>query len=82
MHWWSADDDSWWIVSRCGECGVWAEVLLENAHAAWYDLELDRQMAAMSCAAQRLDAERMADEARAFLLALHANQVVAADFDR
>jgi hypothetical protein len=38
-------------------------------------------MAVISCAAERLDAERMADEAGAFLLALHANQVVAADFD-
>ena len=81
MHWGSAGDDSWWILSRCGECEVWAEVVINNAQAAWYDTELDRQMAAMRRAAQRLDAERMADEARAFVMALHANQVIAADFD-
>ena len=81
MHWGSADDDSWWIVSRCGECEVWAEVAIDNAHAAWYDLELDRQMTVMRRAVDRLDAARMADEARAFLLALHANDVMAADFD-
>jgi hypothetical protein len=34
----------------------------------------------MSRAAQRLDAERMAEETQAFLAALHANQVVAEDF--
>jgi hypothetical protein len=55
--------------------------VINNAQAAWYDTELDRQMAAMRRAAQRLDAERMADEARAFVMALHANQVIAADFD-
>jgi hypothetical protein len=82
MEWGAADDASWWIVSRCGDCEAWAQVVVSNAHAARYDLELDRQMAVMRFAAQRLDAERMADEARAFLLALHANQVVAADFDR
>ena len=82
MDWGSVDDDSWWIVTRCGECELWAEVVVNNAHAASYDLELDRQQAVIRRAAQRLDAERMADEARAFLLALHANQVVAADFDR
>jgi hypothetical protein len=81
MEWGAADDHSWWIVARCGDCEAWAEVVVSNAHAARYDVELDRQMATMSCAAQRLDAERMADEARAFVLALHANQVVAADFD-
>lgn len=81
MEWGAVDDDSWWIVSRCGECEVWAEVVVTNAQAAWYDLELDRQLTDMSRGAQRLDAERMADEARAFVLALHANQVVAADFD-
>jgi hypothetical protein len=80
-HWGTAGDDSWWILSRCGECEVWAEVVVNNAQAAWYDTELDRQMAAMRHAAQRLDAERMADEARAFVMALHANQVIAADFD-
>jgi len=82
MDWGSVDDDSWWIVTRCGECELWAEVVVNNAHAASYDLELDRQQAVIRRAAQRLDAERMADEARAFLLALQANQVVAADFDR
>ena len=44
MEWGAVDDDSWWIVSRCGECEVWAEVVVTNAQAAWYDLELDRQL--------------------------------------
>ena len=65
MEWGTADDDRWWIVSRCGDCEVWAKVVVDNAQAAWFDLELDRQMAAISRAAQQLDAERMADEARA-----------------
>ncbi len=81
MEWGAVDDDSWWIVSRCGECEVWAEVVVTNAQAARYDIELDRQLTDMSRAAQCLDAERMADEARALVRALHANQVVPADFD-
>jgi len=57
MEWGAADDDSWWIVSRCGDCEARAEVVVSNAHAAWYDLELDRQMETMRRAAQRLEAE-------------------------
>src|SRR4051812_1385094 len=57
MEWGTSGDDRWWIVSRCGDCEVWAEVVVNNAQAAWYDLELDRQMAGMTRAAQQLDVE-------------------------
>jgi hypothetical protein len=58
MEWGAADEENWWILSRCGECGARAEVVTTNAQAAWYDLELDRQMAAMTRAADRLGAGR------------------------
>jgi hypothetical protein len=59
---------------------VWAEVVLSNAQAAALDIVLNRQMAAISAAADRLDAERMADAAEAFAAALRRDLIVAADF--
>lgn len=80
MEWGAVDDHRWWVLSRCGDCGVWAEVVLTNAQAATLDLALDRQMAEIRAAADRLDAERMADAVDAFAAALRRDLVVAADF--
>ena len=43
-------------------------------------VELDRQLASVREAAERLDAERMAADARDFVAALHAGFIVAGDF--
>jgi len=81
MEWGVADEASWWILVRCGDCEVWKEIVISNEQAALLDRELDRQMTAMSRAADRLDAERMAAESQTFIRALQANAIVAADFD-
>jgi hypothetical protein len=54
---------------------------ISNEQAALLDRALDRQMTAMSRAADRLDAQRMAAQSQAFVRALQANAIVAADFD-
>jgi hypothetical protein len=82
MEWGIADEASWWILVRCGDCEVWNEVVISNDQAAMLDWKLDRQMAAMRQAADRLDTERMAAETQAFIRALQADAIVAADFAR
>jgi hypothetical protein len=80
VDWWAPDDHHWWVVWRCGECGDWTETLVSNAQAARLDVELNHQQALMHCAAARLEAERMAVEADAFIAALHRDLIDAADF--
>ena len=80
MDWGEVDEAQWWIVSRCGDCGTWSEVVLSNEQAAVLDVTLDRQVAQIRAAADRLDAERMADQASAFVAALERDLIGAADF--
>jgi hypothetical protein len=81
MEWGMADEASWWILTRCGDCEAWEEILVSNEQAALLDQELDRQMTAMTQAADRLDAERMAAQSQAFVQALKADAIVATDFE-
>ena len=81
MEWGVADEASWWILARCGDCEAWDEIIVSNEQAASLDRELDRQMTAIGRAADRLDAERMAAQSQAFVQALKANAIVATDFE-
>jgi hypothetical protein len=78
--WGTVDDDRWWVLSRCGECGMWSEVRITNAQAARLDDELNRQQAMMARAATRLEADRLAAEVEAFIGALQHDLIDASDF--
>jgi hypothetical protein len=78
--WGTADETHWWVLSRCGECGVWSEIVITDGQAARLDCELDRHAMAIQRAAARLEAERMAAEAEAFIAALDRDLIDAADF--
>ena len=65
---------------RCGGCEARSALVVDNRRAAALDVELDRQLASIREAAERLDAERMAADARDFVAALHAGFIVAGDF--
>jgi hypothetical protein len=80
MDWGTVDDERWWVLSRCGECGHWTETLVANEQAKRLDLELNRQQAFIRRAADRLEAERMAVEADAFIVALQHDLIDAGDF--
>jgi hypothetical protein len=80
MDWGTIDDHSWWVRFRCGDCGRWREVVVSNAQAAQLDLALDRQRDVIRRAADRLDAERMAEQVTSFIAALRDDRIVAADF--
>jgi hypothetical protein len=80
IDWGMADEGHWWVLSRCGGCGVWLEILITNRQAAQLDVELERQFATIRRAAARLEADRTAAEAEAFIVALHRDLIDAADF--
>jgi hypothetical protein len=80
MDWGETDERHWWVQARCGDCAVWSEIVITNAQAAALDVALDRQVAQIRAAADRMDAERMAEQAEAFVAALRADLIVAADF--
>ena len=80
MDWGAVDEASWWLRSRCGDCEVWMELEISNEQAAFLDCALDREMQQIRRAADRLDAERMAEAADSFARALHDNLIVAGDF--
>jgi hypothetical protein len=80
MDWGEKDEDHWWVRSRCGDCGVWSEVIVSNAQAAVLDITLSRQLGQILASAERLDAQRMAESAEAFAAALRCDLIVAADF--
>ena len=72
---------TWRILARCGDCEAWEEIVVSNRQAALLDQELDRHMTAMIQTADRLDAERMAAQSQAFVRALKADAIFAADFE-
>ena len=80
IDWGTVDDDYWWVLSRCGECGEWTETHIGNEQAARLDIELNRQQALIRRAAERLEVERMAVEAEVFIAALERDLIDAADF--
>lgn len=80
MHWEPSDDTHWHIELRCGDCGHWWELEVEDSRAARYDIELDEDRAYIKRTLRRLDLERMAAEADAFAIALSRDLIEPADF--
>jgi hypothetical protein len=63
IDWEPVGEDRWWIFLRCGECGISRDVTVSDAVAQRYDGELQRSAAPMMRAADRLETERLAEEA-------------------
>ena len=80
VDWEATSQKEWRMTVRCGECDDERELVVPNAEAARFDEVLHRQQAAIACAAERLDRERMASEVEAFVSALAADLVGPDDF--
>jgi hypothetical protein len=48
LDWHAIDDDHWEIELRCGECGLWRQVVATNAQAADFDIALCGQESAIA----------------------------------
>lgn len=82
VEWSPNDGDTWWMLLRCGGCGVSREETVPDAEAERYDRELDLAERRMRRAAERLDKERLEDQANSFATALALDLIGAEDFAR
>ena len=54
--WWEPLDElRWEMLLRCGGCETFREVIVPNEHADAFDRELERGLAAIEAALQRLE---------------------------
>jgi hypothetical protein len=82
VEWSPNDGGTWWMLLRCGACGVSREETVPDEEAARYDRQLDLAEHTMRCAADRLKEERLEEEAASFLTALELDLIGAEDFAR
>jgi hypothetical protein len=80
VEWEPVNNQSWWILLRCGECDHWREATVPNAVAERFDVELDRRADVMHRALHRIDREQMIASANTMIAALRHNLIDAADF--
>jgi hypothetical protein len=82
MEWREADDEHWWLLLRCGECGAERELTVGDDIAKRYGEDLDAAQREIDQVVQRLDCERMAAETEIFVKALERDLIDAGDFFR
>ena len=70
----------WWLMLRCGSCGVSREVIASNSAVAAYDSQLDEGMQEINAAADRLAQEALAVEADTLGTAFDLDLLGADDF--
>ena len=80
VEWEPVDEGHWWMLLRCGECGTFREVTVDNRIAERFDDELARGTYAIDREAHRLEHARMTVEADAFVAALHHDLIEPDDF--
>jgi hypothetical protein len=81
VEWHVVDEHHWWVLLRCGECGVWCAETVSNSAAKALDRELDRTTLSIMRELARIDRERMEEQAQAFVGALERDLIDAADFE-
>jgi hypothetical protein len=82
VEWSPNDGGTWWMLLRCGACGVSREETVPDAEADRYDRELDLAEDRMLRVAERLSRERLAAEADSFATALELDLIGVEDFAR
>jgi hypothetical protein len=82
IEWDAVGEDRWWMLLRCGECGVVREVTVSDGDAQRFDAELNKRALPIARAAHRLDLDRMAAQAATLIAALERDLIDAADFAR
>ena len=79
--WWeSVGEDRWHMLLRCGACDTYRDVTAADDVARAYDCDLERGMRTIRIELERMDRERMTDQADAFVAALQRDLIDAADF--
>jgi hypothetical protein len=79
--WWdSAGDEQWHLLLRCGACGTYRDVTAPDSVALAFERDIERGMKEIRAALDRMDRERMSDQADAFVAALNRDLIDAGDF--
>ena len=72
----------WWMQLRCGGCGHWREIVVDDRGADRFQHDYETHLMAIEDDLAALDAERMRVEAEVFAEALRRDLIDAADFSR
>ena len=79
--WWeSIDEERWHMLLRCGACDTYRDVTAADDVARAYERDLAHGMRTIRIALEKVDRERMAGQADAFVAALQRDLIDAADF--
>ncbi len=76
------DDHGWWMLLRCGQCGTYREVTVDDEVAERFDTELNRRADILARALQKIERQEMAADVEKFIAALRRGLIEAADFAR
>ncbi len=70
----------WWLRVRCGECGTFRQVVIDDAEAARFDMDLETAAEEIAAALAEFERECMLAEGRCWTRALQLDLVDAGDF--
>jgi hypothetical protein len=70
----------WWVRVRCGECGTFRQVVIDDAEAARFDMDLETGAEEIAAALAAFERECMLAEGRCWTRALELDLVDAGDF--
>jgi hypothetical protein len=80
VTWTESGPAKWWLLLRCGACGIWRDVVAGNYAVAAFDRRLDEEMDVIREAAERLARESLLAHAETFGAALRLDLLGADDF--
>jgi hypothetical protein len=82
VAWEERGETHWWIRLRCGECAYVRELEVTNREAQRFDRDLNRGVASITAAVDRLERARMGVIADALTVALERDLIGPTDFVR
>lgn len=80
ITWTESGPADWWLLLRCGQCGVRRDVVASNLVVAEFDRVLDQELERIRCEADRLERESLRAQADSFGTALRLDLLTADDF--
>lgn len=70
----------WWLRLRCGECGTFRQVVIDDAEAARFEIDLEEAADEIAEALYAFERECMLSEGRCWTRALQLDLIDASDF--
>ena len=80
ITWTESGPADWWLLLRCGQCGVRRDVVASNLVVAEFDRVLDEELERIRYEADRLERESLRAQADSFGTALRLDLLTADDF--